>query len=372
VPWDWPPGWTGRLAGLAAWLDWPPGWTGRLAGLAAWLDWPPGWTGRLAGLASQPLAGEILPPERCGPVGSPPELASLEQMELLHWEHRPSLRQPAFVAAFEGWNDAGNAASGAVAYLSKSWGATRFAAFDAEELFDFTSARPQVSIESGEARRIDWPSILLSSAAIPGTDRDVVLMSGPEPQLRWRSLAAEVCAACRTLEVTSAVLLGAMLADVPHTRPVRVSGGAATSELAVAVGLEPSYYEGPTGIVGIISDTLVKEGISTTSLWASVPHYVSQSSSPKATLALVERAARVLRAQLDTTDLQIASAAYERQVNELVASDEDASAYVSKLEEQDAEERQTQGQVAQQPLRPASGERLAAEVERFLREHHPD
>ncbi len=294
-------------------------------------------------------------------------------MELLHWERQPTLRRPTLVAAFEGWNDAGNAASGAVAYLARSWKAARFATFEPEELFDFTSTRPQVRIEAGETHQVEWPTISLSYAAVPGTATDVVLMSGPEPQLRWKSFVREVCQVCRTLDVGSAVLLGAMLADVPHTRPVRVSGGATSSELATLAGLEPSYYEGPTGIVGVIADALAKQGVTSISLWASVPHYVSQSSSPKATLALVERASRLLGTKVETTDLQIASAAYERQVNELVASDEDASAYVSRLEEQDAEERQAQGQAQEGGgLRPASGERLAAEVERYLREHRGD
>jgi len=296
---------------------------------------------------------------------------SLDPMELLRWERRPSLRQPVLIAAFEGWNDAGNAASGAVEHLAREWGATRFATFDAEELFDFTSVRPQVRLEAGETRRLEWPEITLVSAVLPETDRDAVLMSGPEPQLRWRSFAIELCEACGALGVSSALLLGAMLADVPHTRPVRMSGGATTPELAALANLEPSYYEGPTGIVGVISDLLAKKGIASASLWASVPHYVSQSSSPKATLALVDRVTRLLGTKVSTTELQIASAAYERQVNELVASDEEASAYVSKLEEQDAEERQAQAHNRHR-LRMVSGEGLVAEAERYLREHRKD
>ena len=295
---------------------------------------------------------------------------------MLRWEDRPVLHRPVLMAAFEGWNDAGNAASEAVAFLSQTWGAAAFAAFDGDELFDFTSSRPQVRLEAGEARRLEWPSVKFSRASLPGTGRDVVFLSGPEPQLRWKSFVEEVRDVCLSLGVDLAVLLGALLADVPHTRPVRISGGAATAELVALAGLEPSYYEGPTGIIGVLSDALGRAGVPTVSLWASVPHYVSQSSSPKATLALVERSARVLATSVDVVELQIASAAYERQINELVASDDDASAYVTRLEEQDADARPAE---VDQPapdegprLSPASGERLAAEVERYLREHRRD
>jgi len=295
-------------------------------------------------------------------------------MDLLRWDERPQLRRPLMVAAFEGWNDAGNAASETVSYLSRAWDASNFAAFDSEELFDFTSTRPHVRLESGRARRIEWPELKLSHAAVPGTERDVVFLSGPEPQLRWRSFAEEVRATALSLGITTAVLVGALLADVPHTRPVRISGGAATAELAELAGVEPSYYEGPTGIVGVVSDALGRASIPVVSLWASVPHYVSQGSSPKATLALVERTARVLGAAVDVVELEISSAAYERQINELVASDEDASAYVSRLEEQDEEVHQGGPEVHEEGprLSPASGEHLAAEVERFLREHRRD
>jgi hypothetical protein len=278
------------------------------------------------------------------------------------------------LAAFEGWNDAGNAASEAAAYLMRAWSGSTFAVFDAEQLFDYTSTRPKVRLELGETRRLEWPALSLSSASVPGADRDVVFLSGPEPQLRWRSLAEEVRTVCTSVGITRAVLLGALLADVPHTRPVRVTGGAGDPELAALAGVEPSYYEGPTGIVGVVADALGQAGIPTASLWASVPHYVSQSSSPKATLALVERTARVLGTDVDVAELRVSSAAYERQISDLVASDEDASAYVTRLEEQDAEARPEDAVPPEEgsPLRPASGERLAAEVERYLREQRRD
>jgi len=149
-------------------------------------------------------------------------MTSLSYMRLLRWDDRPQLRRPVLVAAFEGWNDAGNAASEAVAYLLRAWGGKSFGAFDSEELFDFTSSRPQVRLESGEARRLDWPALTLSAAAVPGADRDVVFLSGPEPQLRWRSFARELQEMSEAVGISMAVLLGALLADVPHTRPERV------------------------------------------------------------------------------------------------------------------------------------------------------
>ncbi|MGH9107512.1 MAG: PAC2 family protein [Acidimicrobiales bacterium] len=303
-------------------------------------------------------------------------MTSVGGMELLRWDERPQLRRPALVAAFEGWNDAGNAASEAVAFLSREWAGEAFAAFDSEELFDFTSSRPQAKLEGGETRRLSWPELKLAKASPPSVAHDVVFLSGPEPQLRWRSFADELRKTVGELGIDTAVLVGALLADVPHTRPVRVSGGSTVPELASRACVEPSYYEGPTGIVGVVSDLLAKAGIPTLSLWASVPHYVSQSVSPKATLALVERTLSVIGGTANLAELQISAAAYERQVNELVASDEDASAYVKRLEEQDEEAHPSAHPSGRSfagndtpRLSPASGEHLAAEAEHYLREH---
>jgi len=300
-------------------------------------------------------------------------VTSVVVMALLRWDERPELRRPALVAGFEGWNDAGNAASEAVAYMSRAWAASKFASFSSEELWDYTSTRPQVRLEHGKTRYIEWPKIRLSWAHLPGRDQDVVFLSGPEPQLRWPSLASELVEAAGELGVTTAVFLGALLADVPHTRPVRVTGGADDPELATLAGVEASYYEGPTGIVGVVSDAFSQNGVATVSLWASVPHYVSQNTSPKATLALVERTARVLGTSIDVAELQMAAAAYERQIDDLVAADEDALAYVRRLEAQDEEddkeaEREKRRSDDVPHLSPAAGERLAAEVERYLRD----
>jgi len=283
----------------------------------------------------------------------------------LSWDRRPVLRRPVLIAAFEGWNDAGDGASDAAAYLARRWGAERVATIDPEEFYDFTSTRPQVRLEEGDVRAIDWPLNEFSAAPLGSSGRDVVFLRGVEPQLRWRTFSGLVVEVAEALGVELAVTLGALLAEVAHTRPVRVTGTAADSELVGRLGLHHSRYEGPTGIIGVLGDALGRVGIPTASLWASVPAYVGQTPSPKATLALVSSIAGLLDADVPTVDLDIAAAAYEREVNEVVAADEDASAYVRSLEEVgDSEDDDEDGD----PLDPVGGDVLAAEVERFLRE----
>src|SRR4051794_18622053 len=254
-------------------------------------------------------------------------------MELVRWERRPQLQRPVLITAFEGWNDAGESASTAVRYLAASWGARRFATIDHEEFYDFTSTRPEVRIDDDLNRTIEWPMLELSSAHLPGPARDVVFLIGPEPQLKWRTFCAAVLGVARTLGVEMAVTLGALLTDIPHTRPVRITGSAASAKLAAELGMQRSSYEGPTGILGVLNEAFGRAGIETASLWAAVPHYVSQVPSPKAALALVERTAELLEATIAVTDLQIGAAAYERQVTDRVEADEDAVAYVRQLEE---------------------------------------
>lgn len=275
------------------------------------------------------------------------------------------MRDPVLLAAFEGWNDAGDAASGALAYLSRTWDARRFATLDGEELFDFTSVRPEVHRDDSGKREISWPKIEVSAAAPPGSGRDVVLLSGPEPQMRWKTFGSSVVDVARQAGVQMVVTLGALLADVPHTRPVRVTGTAPGHELRSRLGLSTSRYEGPTGILGVLQDAFEQEGIPSASLWASVPHYVSQSPSPKATLALVERTTVLLGTRVEAVDLQLATAAYDRQIDELVAADEEATAYVARLEASGDE-------LEEEPEMPSDGSGLAAEVERFLRDQHRD
>lgn len=261
------------------------------------------------------------------------------------------------VVAFEGWNDAGDAASSAVRWFADRWDATPFADIDPEEFFDFTSTRPEVRIE-GEQRAIDWPSNEFSATTLPGSERDVVLLQGVEPQLRWRTFADLIIEVARSFDASMVVTLGALLAEVPHSRPVNVVGTAYDEGVVTRLGLAPSRYEGPTGIVGVLHDRCRTEGLESASLWATVPTYVPGAPSPKATLALVEKTAELLDERVITTDLEIAAASYERQINELVDDDEETQAYVAALEQRHDEQ-----------LRHGEPSELVQEVERFLREH---
>ncbi len=283
----------------------------------------------------------------------------------MRWTEKPNLKRPVMVAAFEGWNDAGDAASSAARYMADRWKARPFAELDSEEFYDFTASRPEVKLTDGTTRHIEWPTNTLSVASVPGCGHDAVFLHGVEPQLKWRTFCKTVVDATRELKVELVISLGALLADVPHSRPARVTGTAADPELVGRLGLRRSRYEGPTGIVGVLQDSMTTAGIPSASMWASVPHYLAQTPSPKATLALVSRTAELLGASIQTTDLEIASSSYERQVSELVADDEEATAYVAQLEEADEQD----GMELAEEL---SGDDLADEVERFLREHHPD
>jgi proteasome assembly chaperone (PAC2) family protein len=284
--------------------------------------------------------------------------------ELVRWEGRPQLRHPVLIVAFEGWNDAGDAASTALRYLAASWDAKRFATLDPEEFYDFTVTRPEVRLEGGLTRQIEWPSIEFSAASLPGAGRDVVFLVGSEPQLRWRTFCAAILGVTKALGVEMAITMGALLTDIPHTRPVRVTGTAATDEMVGSLGLRRSTYEGPTGIIGILQNAFTRAEIRGASLWATVPHYVSQVPSPTAALALVERIAELLHVSVSVTDLQIGAAAYERSVSERVEADEEAVAYVRQLEE--ADEDDSDDEDTEELVLPST-DALAAEVERFLR-----
>jgi hypothetical protein len=275
----------------------------------------------------------------------------------LIWERRPRLRRPVLLVAFEGWNDAGDAASGALEWLASAWGATRFARVDLEDYVDYTQDRPHVTLEDGVTRRLEWPEMTLAASAVPGTHHDAVLLVGPEPALRWRHFVSEIEETARQLGVELVIALGSLLADVAHSRPVPISGTSSDPELGRRLSLEPSTYEGPTGILGVLSHHLAERGLPTLSLWASVPHYVAQTPSPKATLALVRQVTLLLGTSPELADLEAGARAYERAVDEVVDADEDAKAYVESLERLEGEER-------------SDGEELAAEVEEFLR-HHP-
>jgi hypothetical protein len=289
-------------------------------------------------------------------------------MEHLRWERRPELRRPIVVVAFEGWNDAGDAATLAVGYLARTWDATRFATIDPEEFYDFTTTRPQVKLVDGSTRSIEWPEVEVLSATIPGTERDVIFIRGIEPQLRWRTFCATILEVVTGYNAELTIILGALLADVAHTRPVPITG-TADDVLSLRLGLSGSNYEGPTGIIGVLHNAFIGAGIASASFWAAVPHYVHQVPSPKAALALLERSATLLGARINPIELRVAADEYVRQVSERVADDEDAVAYVAQLEAAD----DTASEDSQRDVSmPADPGRLADEVERFLRQQHGD
>jgi proteasome assembly chaperone (PAC2) family protein len=280
-------------------------------------------------------------------------------MEELQVSRRPALVRPVLIAAFRGWNDGGQGASLAAGYLAKAWDARRFAEFDPEGFFDFQATRPQVRLEQGYTRRIDWPETIFYHARPDGLDRDAVLLLGVEPNLRWRTFSSLIVDFARELEVELVVTLGALLADVPHTRDAPVTGSATDPALIEQLGLQASRYEGPTGIVGVVHDACKRANIPSASLWAAVPHYVSLAPSPKAASALCARLADLLGAEIDTAELDEAAEAYVHQVSEAIASDEETAAYVEELERRADE-------IDESDI--PSGESLAAELSRFLRE----
>jgi proteasome assembly chaperone (PAC2) family protein len=278
----------------------------------------------------------------------------------LRIDHRPELTRPILVAAFRGWNDGAQAASLAAGYLAKTWGAERFAEVDPENFFDFQATRPHVSLEEGLTRRIDWPETVFYHARPEGLDRDIVLLLGIEPNLRWRTFTDLVVGLARELEIELLITLGALLADVPHTRSAPVTGSASDKDLVERLGLSSSRYEGPTGVVGVLHDVCGKSGIPSASLWAAVPHYVSLTPSPRGALALCERLGTVLGIEIEADELEEAARNYEEQVSEAVASDEETAAYVDELERRS-------DQLDESTELP-SGDALAAELTRFLRE----
>jgi proteasome assembly chaperone (PAC2) family protein len=281
-------------------------------------------------------------------------------MSELNVSFLPELRRPVLVAAFRGWNDGGQGASLAGGYLAKQWGAARFAEIDAESFYDFQATRPHVSLEDGLTRRLEWPDNGFFHAAIPGTGRDAVILLGTEPNLRWKTFSNLVLGLVHDLGVERVVTFGSLLADVPHTRPAPVTAAATDEALMEELGLEPSRYEGPTGIVGVLLDACRSADISSLSLWAAVPHYVSLAPSPRAALSLVRRFGELMQIDVDVGELEQAADEYSEQVSEAVASDADTAAYVEELE------RRVDMLSAEEEL--PTGDTLAAELTRFLRE----
>ncbi|MDX6744303.1 PAC2 family protein [Actinocorallia sp. A-T 12471] len=274
---------------------------------------------------------------------------------MLELDSVPALDRPVLVAAFEGWNDAGEAASAVIAHLAESWGARQIAEIDPEDYYDFQVTRPRVE-RDGDGRKIVWPTTRIFVARLD-SGRDVVLLHGIEPNMRWRGFCREITDYLARLGVRSAVLLGALLADAPHTRPVPVSGSGGGSTFGDDLSLEPSSYEGPTGILGVLQDRLEDGGVETVALWAQVPHYVSSPPNPKATLALLRRVEDLLDVPVPLGELPEQSRAWEDGVNELAEQDSEVAEYVRTLEEaKDATE-----------LPEATGESIAREFERYLR-----
>jgi proteasome assembly chaperone (PAC2) family protein len=276
---------------------------------------------------------------------------------------RPSLERPVLVGAFRGWNDGGQAATLAAGYLARLWEARKFADIDPELFVDFQATRPQVSLEEGRTRRIEWPENAFFRARIPEANRDAVILVGVEPNYRWRTFTELVADLAGDLGVELVVTLGALLADVPHTRPSPVTGAATDPKLVDELGLQLSRYEGPTGIVGVLLDACRRASIPSVSLWAAVPHYVSLAPSPRAARALCERLSGVLGVAIDVAELEDAEKSYVEQVSEAVATDAETAAYVEELEHR-ADSLDWLEETGGLP----SGEALAAEIARFLRE----
>ena len=280
-------------------------------------------------------------------------------MEGLVYQSQPQLRSPVLIAAFEGWNDAADAATSAVDYLTQTWKAQSFASIEPEEFFDFQVVRPRVRLADTGIREVLWPKTEFVSAEIAGEQRDVVLLHGIEPSMRWPTFCKLVLDVASTCNVEMVITLGALLAGRPHTRPTRVTGTASTPEIASRYGLATPRYEGPIGITGVLMDAARRTGIASVGLWAWVPHYVQGSPSPKASLGLVQRLGSLLDFQMDLSDLERRTRTYEERINEAVQGDPDIAATVRELERQADQE-----DLEDLP----SGDELAAEVERFLRE----
>lgn len=291
----------------------------------------------------------------------PEPLGTVIRVTHLWWTERPTLDRPVLVAAFEGWNDAADAATTAVEHLSRAWSARPFVSVDPEEFFDFTATRPQVRVDSNMERHIDWPENQMLWANPPGSG-GVILLRGTEPQLRWRTFCGQVLEVAQAYNCRLVVTLGALLSDVAHTRPVPVYGNAYDTDVMERLGLEPSGYEGPTGIVGVLHDACRTSSMDSASLWAAVPSYAPSMPSPKAALALVERTTDLVGAAVGIDDLMVMTEAYEERLTELVDEDEATAEYVTQLEEE------FDSAQFDDELKLGSGDGLVEEVERYLRE----
>lgn len=278
----------------------------------------------------------------------------------------PQLHHPVAVAAFEGWNDAGDAASNAVAHLASTWNALPIVEIDDETYYDYQVNRPVIRQINGVTRELEWPAMRISHCRPLGSDRDIVLMCGVEPNMRWRTFCAELLTIVNKLKVETVVILGALLADTPHTRPVPVSGAAYSPESAQLFNLTETRYEGPTGIAGVFQYACVAAGIPAVTFWAAVPHYASQPPNPKATVALLHRLEDVLDLEVPVGKLPAQAKAWEQEINEMTDEDDDLADYVQTLE------RHGDAEIDMNDiLGKIDGDALAAEFERYLRRRPP-
>jgi len=290
-------------------------------------------------------------------------------MDPIRWKSRPQLRDPVLVCAFNGWNDAGEAATSALDAIADGLAAETFATIDPEEFYDFQATRPTVRLVDGH-RRIEWPSVELRAAHLPAADHDLIVVRGHEPNLRWRTFAAEIVQVASSLGVEMMITVGALLADVPHTRPVQVVSSAGDRDLAERLGLNVSRYEGPTGILGVLGDLASKEGIPTVGLWAALPHYLNLAPNPWGAMALVKELRRLLPMAVDTSDLAGQTDAFDTAVTELVDENPELAGYIERLEADSDDEEETADDEEGSPgLADLPPEELVAEVERYLRDH---
>lgn len=293
-------------------------------------------------------------------------------MDLISWVGESPRSRPTLVAAFTGWNDAGDAASGALAWLASRWETTDVATLDPEPFYDFADTRPRLRLDDDGTRSLIWPSNDLISATVSGVDTpdgadaELALLVGTEPQLKWRTFSQQIVAMAQQLDSPLVVTLGALLADVPHTRPTPIYGSSEDPKMASQLGLSPSSYEGPTGIVGVLHNACTTAGLNTASLWAAVPGYASEIPSPKASLALVRRLATLLDLSPDTTELEEMADSYERHVNELAAQADESSEYISQLEEAYDQQEAETGDIEQ--MRSTDPTQFVNQIEQFLRD----
>jgi proteasome assembly chaperone (PAC2) family protein len=280
------------------------------------------------------------------------------------------LRRPVMILAFSGWNDAAEAATTAARFLTGAWQAEKFAEIDPEEFFHFGLSRPYVRFKAGSQteREVIWPTTDFSLAQSPALPRDVIIGVSAEPHLRWKTYGGAVLELARRCEVSLVLTLGALLSAVPHTKPVRLAGGASDPELAARFGIKPTRYEGPTGIVGVMNTMCREAGVPAASLWANVPHYITGIENPKAALALVERVLAFLPAEVDVSDLAEGARQFDDNLREIVAQNAKLAAYVKKLEASETDDEAEPVDTSELP--PASD--LVAEMEQFLKQQRPD